>query len=99
MVLDHMAISPFPVLCKCRNVLNKHRRLRSPAQLIKESKESNTLNILIFKRRQVASIGPNVCRSVGLSVCLSVEFFLKIKRIKKSKDSNLIYWLQDACKI
>ena len=48
MVLDHMAITPFPVLYKCCNVLNKQRRPRSPAQLIKESKESNTLIVLIF---------------------------------------------------
>ena len=32
----------------------------------------------IFKRRQVASLGPNVC--------LSVEIFFKIKIIKKSKE-------------
>ena len=34
MVIGHMAIIPFPVLCKCRNVLKEQRRLRSPAQLI-----------------------------------------------------------------
>ena len=39
-----MAITLFPVLCKCQNVLNKQRRL----WLIKESKDSNTLIILIF---------------------------------------------------
>ena len=38
----------------------------------------------IFKRRQVASIGPNVCRSVGLSVeiLFKNQNNQKIKRIK-----------------
>ena len=44
----------------------------------------------VFKRRQVASIGPNVC----WSVCLCVEIFFKVKKIKKSKESNLDFSME-----
>ena len=68
MVLDHMAITPFPVLYKCCNVLNKQRRLRSPAQLIKESKESNTFDCFDFasqKRRSASRKRPQVDEAPG----------------------------------
>ena len=49
--------------------------------------------VRFFKRRQVASIRPNVCRSVCLSVCLCVEIFFKIKKIKRIKFDYLIFFI------
>ena len=59
-----MAVIPFPVLCKCRNVLKKkQRRLRSPAQLIKESNTFDSFDFL--SSSSGASIIQNISVSVG----------------------------------
>ena len=51
---------------------------------------SHFLLFLLFKRWQVASLRPNVCWLVGLSVCVW-NFFFKIKRIKRIKIDFLVF--------